>query len=126
MKWYRKEMNEKIFFIRGEVEVEERERIKSIIEADNDVVVVAISKIFSTGINVKNLHYIVFAGGGKAKIKTVQSIGRGLRLHINKDKLIIFDISDQLYYGIQHTSKRKQIYEKEKIQYNTTDIHEKA
>jgi len=116
----------KIFFIRGEVEVEERERIKSIIEADNDVVVVAISKIFSTGINVKNLHYIVFAGGGKAKIKTVQSIGRGLRLHINKDKLIIFDISDQLYYGIQHTSKRKQIYEKEKIQYNTTDIYEKA
>jgi|LauGreDrversion2_6_1035139.scaffolds.fasta_scaffold02623_3 superfamily II DNA or RNA helicase len=118
--------NKRVFFIRGEVEVEEREKIKNIIETDNNVVVIAISKIFSTGINVKNLHYIVFAGGGKAKIKTVQSIGRGLRLHINKDKLIIFDISDQLYYGIQHTNKRKQIYEKEKIQYYTTDLHEKA
>jgi superfamily II DNA or RNA helicase len=118
--------NKKVFFIRGEVEVEEREKIKNIIETDDNVVVIAISKIFSTGINVKNLHYIVFAGGGKAKIKTVQSIGRGLRLHINKDKLIIFDISDQLYYGIQHTNKRKQIYEKEKIQYYTTDLHEKA
>lgn len=118
--------NKKIFFIRGEVEIEEREKIKTLMENTNDVVVVAISKIFSTGINVKNLHYIVFAGGGKAKIKTVQSIGRGLRLHINKDKLIIFDISDQLYYGIQHTNKRKQIYEKEKISYQARDYTEKT
>lgn len=117
--------DKKVYFIRGEVEVEEREKIKNIMENSNNVVVVAISKIFSTGINVKNLHYIVFAGGGKAKIKTVQSIGRGLRLHINKDKLIIFDISDQLYYGIQHTNKRKQIYEKEKISYQTRDFTEK-
>jgi superfamily II DNA or RNA helicase len=117
--------NKEIYFIRGEVEIEEREKIKQIMETKNNVVVVAISKIFSTGINVKNIHYIIFAGGGKAKIKTVQSIGRGLRLHINKDKLIIFDISDQLYYGIQHTTKRKQIYEKEKIKYTTRDFYEK-
>lgn len=118
-------LDKKVFFIRGDVEVEEREKIKTIIEKENNVVIIAISKIFSTGINVKNLHYIIFAGGGKAKIKTVQSIGRGLRLHINKDKLIIFDISDQLYYGAQHTNKRKQIYEKEKINYTARDFTEK-
>jgi len=112
----------KIYFIRGEVEVEEREKIKSIMEKSNNVVVVAISKIFSTGINVKNLHYIVFAGGGKAKIKTVQSIGRGLRLHINKDKLIIFDINDNLHYSRLHSEKRLKLYEKENIQTSSKKI----
>ena len=95
-------------------------------EHDNNVCVVAISKIFSTGINVKNIHYIVFAGGGKAKIKTVQSIGRGLRLHFNKDKLIIIDVSDQLYYGLQHMNKRIQIYDKEKIEHRAKDFYERA
>jgi len=117
--------NKKVFFIRGEVEIEEREKIKQLMEQNNDVIVVAISKIFSTGINVKNIHYLIFAGGGKAKIKTVQSIGRGLRLHSTKDKLIIFDISDQLYYGIQHMQKRIQIYEKEKIGYRAKEFIER-
>lgn len=114
----------KVYFIRGEVEVEEREHVRKLMETENDIIIVAISKIFSTGINVKNLHHIIFAGGGKAKIKLVQSIGRGLRLHIDKDKLIIFDIADQLYYGIQHMQKRFTIYEKEKITSRTTEFTE--
>ena len=116
----------KIYYIRGDIDIEEREKIKKIMEHDNNVCVVAISKIFSTGINVKNIHYIVFAGGGKAKIKTVQSIGRGLRLHFNKDKLIIIDVSDQLYYGLQHMNKRIQIYDKEKIEHRAKDFYERA
>jgi len=113
-----------IYFIRGEVEVAEREKIRSLMENRSDVVVVAISKIFSTGINIKNLHYIVFACGGKAKIKIVQSIGRGLRLHKDKDKLIIFDIADDFKYSTAHMEKRINLYEKEKIKYTIKKIAE--
>lgn len=116
--------NKKIYFIRGEVEIEEREKIRNLMEESNDIVVVAISKIFSTGINIKNLHYIVFAGGGKAKIKILQSIGRGLRLHKDKDKLIIIDIADNLLYGEQHFLKRKALYEKENIPFQIKEIKE--
>ena len=108
--------DKKIYFIRGEVEVEERDKVRKLMEVRNDIVVVAISKIFSTGINIKNLHYIVFACGGKAKVKIIQSVGRGLRLHINKDKLIIFDINDNLHYSKLHSGKRISLYEKENIQ----------
>jgi len=113
-----------IFFIRGEVDVEERDKIKNLMEEKNNICVVAISKIFSTGINIKNLHYIIFAGGGKAKVKIIQSIGRGLRLHQDKEKLIIFDIADQLYYGKQHNEKRIELYEKETIKVNIKTIQE--
>jgi superfamily II DNA or RNA helicase len=116
--------DKKVYYIRGEVEVTERERIRKLIEERNDVVVVAISKIFSTGIDIKNLHYIIFASGGKAKVKIIQSIGRGLRLHKDKKELIIFDIVDSLRYGLQHAAKREQFYKTESITYGTQTIKE--
>jgi superfamily II DNA or RNA helicase len=122
---FKEQMPDKqVYFVRGEVEVEERDRIRRIMEENSNVVVVAISKIFSTGINIKNLHYIIFACGGKAKIKIVQSIGRGLRLHKDKNKLIIFDIADNLHYSLSHSDKRKQLYEKEHITFTEKDIQE--
>tara|TARA_R110002050_G_scaffold30267_4_gene77393 strand:+ start:4911 stop:6341 length:1431 start_codon:yes stop_codon:yes gene_type:complete len=109
--------DKQVFFIRGEVEVDEREKIKQIMENSSNVICIAISAIFSTGVNVKNLHNIIFAAGGKSFIRTVQSIGRGLRKHNTKNKLVILDICDDLVYGVKHSAKRKQIYNKEKISY---------
>jgi superfamily II DNA or RNA helicase len=93
-------------------------------ERDNNVVCIAISKIFSTGISIKNIHYIVFAAGGKSKIKTLQSIGRGLRTHENKDVLTIIDIVDELIYGSKHFDKRKEFYDLEKIKTQNKTITE--
>ena len=116
--------DKRVYFIRGDVDVDDRDKVKRIMEEEDNVIVVAISKIFSTGINIKNLHYIVFGSGGKAKIKTIQSIGRGLRLHKNKSKLIIFDIADNLQYGTQHLQKRIELYQKESIEYGLQKIKE--
>jgi len=114
--------DKQVYFIRGSVDVEERERIKKIMEEETNVVCVAISAIFSTGVNVKNIHNIIFAAGGKSFIRTVQSIGRGLRKHAAKQKLIIFDLCDQLKYGQAHCDKRKTIYDKEKIEYSEVQL----
>ena len=115
----------KVFFICGDVEVEERRKIQQLMETKTNIVVIAISKIFSTGINIKNLHYIIFANGGKAKIRIIQSIGRGLRLHKDKKQLIIFDIADNLIYGQRHVEQRKQLYKSENIKYEQTTHFEK-
>ena len=122
MEYLEKIEGKKVYFIQGSVDVEERDRIKAIMEKETNVVVVAISAIFATGVNVKNLHNIIFASGGKSFIRTVQSIGRGLRKHDSKDKLVIFDMCDQLNYGVAHCDKRKDIYDKEKIRYKEVDI----
>ena len=114
------------YFIRGEVAVEDRENVKQLMEENDNIIIVAISKIFSTGINIKNLHYIVFASGGKAKIKIIQSIGRGLRLHKDKHHLTIFDIGDNLRYGSKHLAKRITYYQKENIEYGSQTINETA
>ena len=117
--------NKEVFYIKGEMGVEEREEIRKKMEKKNNVICIAISKIFSTGINIRNLHYIIFGGGGKSKIKVLQSIGRGLRLHESKSTLYIIDIADQLYYGIQHQMKRQEFYEQENIPHQRTSINER-
>jgi superfamily II DNA or RNA helicase len=111
-----------VYFIRGEIDVIEREKIKKIMEESSNVICIAISAIFSTGVNIKNLHNIVFAAGGKSFIRTVQSIGRGLRKHNTKNKLIIIDLADKLQYGISHSIKRQTIYTKEKINFSIKTI----
>ena len=112
--------NKKVFFIRGEVEVESRNEIRKIMENKNDVICIAISSIFATGIDIKNLHNIILANAGKAKIRLLQSIGRGLRLHPSKEKLMLIDLADQLYYGKKHFEKRLEIYNREQIETKTT------
>lgn len=116
--------NKQVFFIRGEVDVEEREKVKQLMESHDNVICIAISKIFSTGISINNIHNIMFASAGKAKIKILQSIGRGLRLHKNKKKLNIFDIADQLKYGKNHVEKRIELYKNEKIPLKLYNLHE--
>lgn len=111
-----------IYFIRGSTEIEEREKIRTLMESRSDVIAVAVSKIFSTGINIPNLHNIVFASAGKAKIKIMQSIGRALRLHPTKSMATIFDISDNTKYSKNHVKERIKLYETEKYTYATKEI----
>ena len=92
-------------------------------EEKSDVIVIAISKIFSTGINIPNLHNIVFASAGKAKIKILQSIGRALRLHPTKTRSSIFDIADNTRYGRRHLSERETLYNNENYIYEEKTIY---
>jgi superfamily II DNA or RNA helicase len=117
-------IDKQVFFIQGSVEVEDRRNVQEIMEKHDNVVCIAISKIFSTGISIKNIHYIMFAAGGKSKIKTLQSIGRGLRVHENKDVLTLLDVVDELIYGTKHYEKRKEFYALEKIKITEKRITE--
>lgn len=117
--------DKQIYFIQGSVEVEEREKMRALMEETSGVVCIAISNIFSTGISIKNLHNVVFASIGKARIKIIQSIGRSLRLHHTKEVATIFDIADVcLTYGYKHYEERKRIYSAENISLNSTTLVE--
>lgn len=104
-----------VYFVKGEMEVEQRKEIIDLMEKNDNIICIAMSSIFSTGINIKNLPNIIFAGLGKSFIRVVQSIGRGLRLHDNKMKLRIFDMMDNMKYSFAHALHRQSIYDKEEI-----------
>jgi superfamily II DNA or RNA helicase len=86
----------KVFYVAGANPAQEREDIRAQFERDSNCICIASDKVFSVGINIKNLHNVVIASGGKSKIKILQSIGRGLRLHESKVRLNVIDIVDDL------------------------------
>ena len=99
----------KVFYIDGSISAQEREDIRAQMERDSNCIAVASVQVFGVGINIKNLHNIVFAAGSKSKIRVLQAIGRGLRIHESKDRLVVIDIVDDLAFTYTNpsTNKRK-------------------
>lgn len=118
----------KIFFVYGDVDSKIREEIRNIVDKEKDSIVVASYATFSTGINIRNLHNIIFASPSKSRVRNVQSIGRVLRLGDDKESATLYDIVDDLRIGsyvnytIKHFIERLKIYDSEKFKYKFFNI----
>ena len=122
----------KIFFVYGATEAVERDKIRGIVEEENDAIIVASYGVFSMGINIKRLHNIIFASPYKSQIKVLQSIGRGLRLTKDKTECNLFDIADDLSYNnksnytLKHFQERIEIYSQQEFDYEILPIKLKS
>lgn len=122
----------KVFFVFGGTDVEVRESVRSITEKENDAIIIASYGTFSTGINIRNLHNVIFASPSKSRVRNLQSIGRGLRKGDNKEEATLYDISDDLRtgkftnYTLKHFLERVKIYDDEKFQYKFYNIELKT
>jgi superfamily II DNA or RNA helicase len=117
-----------IYFIHGGIAGEERERIRKIMEKETNAIIVASSGTMSTGVSIKNLHNIIFAISGKSRIRNLQSIGRVLRLHEDKEIATLYDIADNLSIGkhqnfsLLHLLERIKIYNQEQFDYKIITV----
>ena len=118
----------KVFFVFGGTDVEIRESIRAITERELDAIIVASYGTFSTGVNIRNLHNVIFSSPSKSRIRNLQSIGRGLRLGDNKEAATLFDIADDFRIGkftnytLKHFVERVKIYDEEKFNYKFYNI----
>ena len=118
----------KVFFVHGGVAAEEREEIRKITEEESDAIIVASYGTFSTGINIKKLHNVIFASPSKSRVRNLQSIGRVLRKGKNKTKATLYDIADdttyksQKNYTLNHLIERVKIYNEENFNYEIVPI----
>ena len=119
----------RLFYVSGETDVDTREEIRAITEKQDNAIIVASMGTFSTGINIKRLHNIIFASPSKSQIRVLQSIGRGLRKSADGIDTKVFDIADDLHwkskknYTLLHAAERIKIYSKEKFDYKIHDIN---
>jgi len=119
----------KVFFVHGGVLANDREEIREITETETNAIIVASLGTFSTGINIRNLHNIVFASPTKSRIRNLQSIGRGLRIGEQKTVCKLYDIGDNLSwkshknYTLNHMIERIKIYNEELFQYKLISVN---
>ena len=123
-----KQSDRKVFFVHGGIDADERELIREITEREINAIIVASYGTFSTGINIRNLHNVIFASPSKSRVRNLQSIGRVLRKGTNKIKAILYDISDDCTYNsrknytLNHLIERIKIYNEENFNYEIITI----
>ena len=120
--------NRNVFFIHGGVDTQDREKVREITEQENNAIIVASYGTFSTGINIKNLHNVIFASPSKSRIRNLQSIGRVLRKGNKKTKATLYDIADDISYKsrknytLNHLIERIKVYNEENFNYDIVNI----
>jgi len=121
-----------VHFVHGGVDVDDRENIRLLTEQSNDSIIVASYGTFSTGINIRNLHNVIFASPSKSRVRNLQSIGRVLRKGQNKSQATLYDIADDIStdrgnnYTLNHLMERVKVYNEEKFNYEIIDVKVKA
>jgi superfamily II DNA or RNA helicase len=124
-----KDFDRKVFFIHGGTDTETREQIREITEKETNAIIVASYGTFSTGINIRNLHNVVFASPSKSRIRVLQSIGRGLRRpNMGDIHTTLLDIADDFTYNdrknftLNHFLERINIYNEEEFDYEIDKV----
>ena len=124
--------NRSVFLVYGKVAGEEREEIRKYVDNSVNAIVVASYKTFATGVNIPNLHNVIFGSPSKSRIRVFQSIGRGLRTKDNKLDAVLYDIADDVSWKsyknhtIKHFSERIQMYNQELFEYKIYTIQLKS
>ena len=119
----------KVFYVHGGVGAEERELVREIVDKEDNAIIVASYGTFSTGINIKNLHNVIFASPSKSRIRNLQSIGRVLRKGNNKTQAVLYDIADDCTknsrknYTLNHLIERVKIYNEENFNYEFVQVN---
>lgn len=117
-----------VFFVHGGTDTEQREEVRRITEQQNDAIIVASYGTFSAGINIRNLHNVIFASPSKSRIRNLQSIGRGLRKGDDKTHCNLYDIGDDLSwkqrknFTLLHMVERIKIYNDEHFDYKFVKV----
>ena len=120
--------NRHVFFVHGGVDTQDREKVREITENQNNAIIIASYGTFSTGINIKRLHNVIFASPSKSRIRNLQSIGRVLRKGNGKVKATLYDIADDISYKtrknytLNHLIERIKIYNEENFSYDIVNI----
>jgi superfamily II DNA or RNA helicase len=121
--------NRKVFFVHGSVDTDDREEVRKITELEENAIIIASYGTFSTGINIKRLHNIVFASPSKSRIRNLQSIGRVLRKGEGKEIATLYDIADDISnrtkqnYTLRHLQERIKIYQEENFKYEIIKVN---
>ena len=123
-----KDLNRKVFYVHGGTDAQTRENIREITEKEKSAIIVASYGTFSTGINIRNLHNVIFSSPSKSRIRVLQSVGRGLRKGSEKSTATLYDIADDFTwksrqnFTLRHFMERINIYNEEEFDYEIKNL----
>lgn len=100
----------KVRFIYGNTKSTDRKEGYDSVKYSDDEIVIATYGVAAVGINMPRLFNVVMLEPGKSFVRTIQTIGRGLRKAHDKDDVVIYDVTSNCKYSKRHLTERKKFY----------------
>lgn len=89
-------------------EIPVAERLKIVEKFDkNEIDILIASRILDEGIDIKNFNVLIIASAGLSFVKTIQRLGRGLRITDTKKTVIVYDFIDNMNSKLEKHSKTR-------------------
>jgi len=118
-----------VHLIYGDTKVKVREEVRAISEETSNNIILGSYGTMSTGVNIRNLHHVIFASPSKSRIRVLQSIGRGLRKAKGKNSAMLYDIADDFRkehgknnFTLNHLAERIRYYAEENFEYRVSEL----
>jgi len=109
-------------FLYGKTDTDDRaEEYNSFGEEDNKIVI-ATYGIARAGIDIQRIFNLVLVDGGKAFVRAIQTIGRGLRRASDKHHVNILDICSNGKYSQKHMKERIRYYREAKYPFRIEQV----
>jgi superfamily II DNA or RNA helicase len=109
-------------FLHGATDNDDRaEEYESFEKTDNKIVI-ATYGIARAGISIDRIFNMVLVDGGKAFVRAIQSIGRGLRKAADKHHVNVLDICSNGKYSQKHMKERVRYYKEAQYPYRIEKV----
>ena len=109
-------------FISGKDKLKDRKAEYDAIAVSDNKITVATYGVAAVGIDVPRLFNVVLIEPGKSFVRTIQSIGRGLRRARDKDRVDIWDITSTMKFSKRHLTQRKKFYDEAEYPHTTQKV----
>lgn len=109
-------------FVYGQDRMKARKQVYDLFADNDNIVVIATVNIASTGLNIRRIFNLMYIDVGRSFIRTIQTIGRGLRKAHDKDSVHVTDICSDLKYSKRHLNERIKFYREAKYNYKKHTI----
>lgn len=109
-------------FLDGSVNSKNRFKEYDSIKSTNNKCIIATSAIASTGLDIPRLFNLVLLDYSKSFVRNIQSIGRGLRLGVDKDHCDIFDVFSTTGFSKKHFNERVRYYKDKEFNFKVLEV----
>jgi superfamily II DNA or RNA helicase len=110
-------------FVYGSTKTKDRTRTYASYKDNDNIIMISTYKLVQAGLDVPRIYNLFLIDAGKSFVRTVQSIGRGLRKAEDKVHIEVFDIHSNFKYSTEHLKERIKHYKAEKFPYSKVSVN---
>lgn len=111
-------------FVNGSTNKKKRKESYGSAAKNDGQVIIATYGVAAVGLNIPRIFNLILLEPGKSFVRTIQSIGRGLRRAHDKDFVQIYDICSSSKHSAKHSRERISFYKEAQYAHQETKIPE--